>query len=120
MTGEKPPKAYFEAFLRKTFQPPLDWLGARLLKIGLTPNHITIMGLAGNIGAVILIAVGELRWGGLVAALMAPLDAVDGAMARLRGKPSRFGAFFDSVLDRYADAAVYSGIIISGFCDRPL
>ena len=111
MTGEKPPKADFEAFLRMTFQAPLDWLATRFLKIGLTPNYITIIGLAGNIGAAILIAVGELRWGGLIAALMAPLDAIDGAMARLRGKPSRFGAFFDSVIDRYDELILLGGLI---------
>ena len=47
----------------------------------------------------------------MVAALMAPLDAIDGAMARLRGKPSRFGAFFDSVIDRYDELILLGGLI---------
>ena len=46
-----------------------------------------------------------------VAALMAPLDAVDGAMARLLGNPSRFGAFFDSVIDRYDELILLGALI---------
>ncbi len=42
---------------------------------------------------------------------MAPLDAVDGAMARLRGNPSRFGAFLDSVIDRYDELLLLGGLI---------
>src|SRR5690606_15561244 len=61
--------------------------------------------------AAVLIALGHLTWGGLIAALMAPLDAVDGAMARLRGNPSRFGAFLDSVIDRYDVLLLLGGLI---------
>lgn len=102
----------FETFLRKTFKEPLNWLASQLLKIGITPNHITLIGVIGNLAASTLIAFGHLRWGGLVAGLMAPLDAVDGAVARLRGKPSRFGAFFDSVIDRYDELILLAGLLI--------
>jgi len=114
MSEKKASKFDFETFLRKTFKTPLDWLANRLLKLGITPNHITLFGLVGNIGAAILIALDHLQWGGLVAALMAPLDAVDGAMARLRGNPSLFGAFFDSVIDRY-DELILLGALIYHF-----
>lgn len=111
MSGNDKGKFNFEGFLRKAFKTPLDWLASRLLKLGITPNHITLFGLFGNIGAAVLIALGYLRWGGLVAGLMAPLDAVDGAMARLRGNPSRFGAFFDSVIDRYDELILLGALI---------
>ena len=112
MSGNDKGKFNFEGFLRKAFKTPLDWLASRLLKLGTTPNHITLFGLFGNIGAAVLIALGYLRWGGLVAGLMAPLDAVDGAMARLRGNPSRFGAFFDSVIDRYDELILLGALIL--------
>ena len=112
MNEKKSGKLNFENFLRKAFKSPLEWLASRLLKLGISPNHITLFGLFGNIGAAVLIAFGYLRLGGLVAALMAPLDAVDGALARLRGNPNRFGAFFDSVIDRYDELILLGALII--------
>ncbi len=111
MSGKQTGKFNFELFLRKAFKTPLDWLASRLLKLGITPNHITLFGLFGTIAAAVLIALGHLTWGGLIAALMAPLDAVDGAMARLRGSTSRFGAFLDSVIDRYDELLLLGGLI---------
>ncbi len=64
-----------------------------LLKLGLTPNHITLLGSLGNIGAAILIGDGRIALGWIAGRFMAPLDAVDGAMARLKGTSSKFGAF---------------------------
>ena len=112
MSEKKASKFDFETFLRKTFKTPLDWLAGHLLKLGITPNHVTLFGLVGNIGAAVLISFGYLRLAGLVAALMAPLDAVDGSMARLRGTPSSFGAFFDSVIDRYDELILLGALII--------
>ncbi len=110
MSAQDPQKKDFEAFLRRAFKKPLDGIAGFLLKLGLTPNHITLLGLVGNIGAAVLIGKGELRWAGLLAGLMAPLDAVDGAMARLRGASSKFGAFFDSTIDRYDELILLAGL----------
>ncbi|MCK9245760.1 MAG: CDP-alcohol phosphatidyltransferase family protein [Anaerolineaceae bacterium] len=115
MSESKAGKNTFESFLRRTFQKPLNWLAERLLKLGLTPDYITLLGLIGNIGAATLIIYGHLQWGGLLAALMAPLDAVDGTMARLQGKSSLFGAFFDSVTDRYDELILLGALIIFFF-----
>lgn len=120
MNEKKSGKFNFENFLRKTFKTPLEWLASRLLKLGISPNHITLFGLFGNIGAAVLIAFGYLRLGGLVAALMAPLDAVDGALARLRGNPNRFGAFFDSVIDRYDELILLGALIIYFYNQKDL
>lgn len=102
----------FEDFLRKTFNEPLNWIASKLLKLGFTPNHITFFGFLGNLGAAVLIGFGYLQWAGLLAVLMAPLDAVDGAMARLGGVSSKFGAFFDSVIDRYDEIVLLGGLLV--------
>lgn len=104
-------KPDFEAFLRKTFQSPLDSFAGFLLKLGITANLITLFGLVGNIVAAYLIARGQLLAGGLVAAFMAPLDAVDGALARKTGVVSKFGAFLDSVVDRYDEMILLAGVL---------
>ncbi len=101
----------FEVFLRRTFQAPLDLIAGFLLKLGITANFITLLGLVGNVVAAIFIARGQLLAGGLVAAFVAPLDAVDGALARKTGITSKFGAFLDSVVDRYDEMILLAGVI---------
>jgi CDP-diacylglycerol--glycerol-3-phosphate 3-phosphatidyltransferase len=72
---------------------------------------VTLAGLAGNIVAALLIGAGHLTWGGVVAMLMGPLDAVDGALARRQGKQTPFGAFLDSVTDRYDELLLLGGLL---------
>lgn len=99
-----------EEVLRKIVKTPLDAIASFLLRIRMQPNHITFLGLLGSIAAGVLIAFGHLLWAGLLAAIMAPLDAVDGAMARLKGSPTKFGSFFDSVIDRYDELFLLAGL----------
>lgn len=99
-----------EEVLRKIVKTPLDAIASFLLRIRMQPNHITLLGLLGSIAAGVLIAFGHLLWAGLLAAIMAPLDAVDGAMARLKGSPTKFGSFFDSVIDRYDELFLLAGL----------
>lgn len=101
----------FEGFLRKSFHAPLEAIAGFLLKLGITANFITLLGLVGNIVAAYLIARGQLLVGGLVAAFMAPLDAVDGALARKTGITNKFGAFLDSVVDRYDEMILLAGVL---------
>ncbi len=115
MTKQKNEGFSLEKVLRKTFKGLLDGVASFFLKIGLTPNAVTLLGLAGSIGAAVLIALGMPLWGGIVLLLMAPLDAVDGAMARLSGKSSKFGAFLDSVIDRYSELFIYAAILYMFF-----
>lgn len=82
-----------------------------LTKLGIYPNTVTIFGLIGNTIGAILLARGEIFWGGVMILLMGPIDALDGAMARLRGEPTEFGAFVDSVTDRYSELVIYGGLI---------
>ena len=104
--------ATFTDMLRALFKGILDPIGAFLNRIGLTPNTLTVLGLIGNsIGAVFLMR-GEMVTGGLLILILGPIDALDGTMARLRGEPTRFGAFVDSVTDRYSELVIYMGLLL--------
>lgn len=97
--------------LRALFKGVLDPIGGFLNNLGLTPNMITMLGLAGNVVAAIFIAKGQVILGGVIVLVMWPVDALDGTMARLRGEPSDFGAFVDSVTDRYSELFIFGGLL---------
>lgn len=104
--------ATFTDMLRALFKGILDPIGAFLNRLGLSPNAITMLGLIGNtVGAVFLMR-GEMLIGGVLILVMGPVDALDGTMARLRGEPSQFGAFVDSVTDRYSELVIYLGLLL--------
>ena len=113
MTSPNPtePKT-FTAFLRKFFASWLNAIAGFFNQIGLKPNTITVIGVIGNVIAGVLVAFDKLTWGGLLVLFVVPLDALDGSLARLRGEESHFGAFFDSVTDRYSEIALYGGLLI--------
>jgi CDP-diacylglycerol--glycerol-3-phosphate 3-phosphatidyltransferase len=98
--------------LRVHFKGVLDPIGAFLNRLGITPNALTVSGLVGtSIGAYFLMR-GNMTVGGLILLAMGPIDALDGTMARLRGEPSSFGAFVDSVTDRYSELVIYLGLLL--------
>jgi len=97
--------------LRTWFKWVVDPLGKFFLGIGMTPNMMTTLGLLGNFLGAYFISQGKLVLGGWVVLIMTPIDALDGTMARLRGDPSDFGAFVDSVSDRYAELAILGGLL---------
>jgi CDP-diacylglycerol--glycerol-3-phosphate 3-phosphatidyltransferase len=101
----------FSDFLRWLFKGVLDSIGGFLNRLGLMPNTITLLGLVCNTAVGVLLALGHIRWGGLVLLLTGPIDAIDGTMARLRGQPSQFGAFVDSVTDRYSELVIFGGLL---------
>jgi len=108
---EKTSKKTFTDYLRLWFKWVLDPLGGFLNRLGLTPNMVTGLGLLGNTIGALYLARGEMLMGGLWIALMTPVDALDGTMARLRGEASDFGAFVDSVSDRYSELIIYGGLL---------
>jgi CDP-diacylglycerol--glycerol-3-phosphate 3-phosphatidyltransferase len=77
---------------------------------GVHPNTLTIVGLLLQIGVAAVFASGRIVLGGWLLLVVAPIDALDGALARASGKQSRFGAFLDSTLDRVADAVLILGL----------
>ena len=104
-------KISFTDRLRALFKWIVDPIGAFLNSLGLTPNMMTMLGLAGNVVGAIFIAKGNIVLGGILVLVMWPIDALDGTMARLRGEPTDFGAFVDSVTDRYSELAVFGGLL---------
>ena len=97
--------------LRGLFKWILDPIGGFLNKIGLTPNSITMLGLVGSVAAAFFLARGQIFWGGIIVLVMWPVDALDGTMARLRGEPTDFGGFVDSVTDRYSELVIFAGLL---------
>ena len=83
-----------------------------LARTGLTPNMLTLIGLLLTIVTAGVIAYDHLRIGGILVLASGVFDMFDGAMARITQKSSKFGAFFDSTLDRYAEGILLLGVII--------
>jgi len=85
------------------------------------PNVLTFLGLVINIAAAYLLAIGQQRWAGAVIIGAGLFDMVDGRVARETNRVTRFGGFFDSVLDRYSDLALLIGLLVwYGSINRPL
>ncbi|GAB4415913.1 MAG: archaetidylinositol phosphate synthase [Anaerolineales bacterium] len=97
--------------LRVWFKWAVDPIAGFFLKLGLTPNSMTILGLSGNFFAAYFLAQGNMSLGGWIMLVMTPIDALDGTMARLLGEPGAFGAFVDSISDRYAELALFGGLM---------
>ncbi len=109
--GAHPARKTLSEWMRVWFKGVLDPIGAFLNRLGLHPNTITLVGVAGNIIAAIFLANGSFLIGGLIVLLMGPVDALDGTMARLRGDPTDFGAFVDSLTDRYSELFIFLGLL---------
>src|ERR1039458_3059217 len=76
------------------------------------PNVLTFLGLVINIWAAWLFSKGNLKWAGAVVIGAGLFDMVDGRVARATKQVTRFGGFFDSVIDRYSDLALYMGLLV--------
>lgn len=105
--------------LKKSVQKWLTFEAEAFHRLGFTPNHVSILGLL----LAFLAALTYWQWESYPFFLiLAPifmlasglLDALDGIIARIYGKTSIFGGFFDSILDRYSDAIILSGILLGG------
>ena len=82
------------------------------LKIGLTPDMVTIIGTAGSVlAALIMFPIGQLWWGSVAVFVFVLADMLDGAMARERGGGTRFGAVLDATCDRISDGAIFCGLL---------
>jgi CDP-diacylglycerol--glycerol-3-phosphate 3-phosphatidyltransferase len=76
------------------------------------PNVLTFLGLLINVWAAFLFAEGKFRWAAAVVIGAGLFDMVDGRVARATDRVTRFGGFFDSVLDRYSDLALFMGLLV--------
>ena len=99
----------------------LDPLSRLLARMGIQPNLLSIIGFFAASAAGAAVAAGNISQGGWLLLISGPFDALDGALARTSGMESRFGAFLDSFIDRYSEAAVLFGILYwSAFHDHRL
>ncbi|MCW2871109.1 phosphatidylinositol phosphate synthase [Actinacidiphila oryziradicis] len=100
---------YARAFFTRVLTP----FAAFLLRRGVSPDAVTLIGTGGVMaGALVFYPRGVFFWGTVVITLFVFSDLVDGNMARQSGVSSRWGAFLDSTLDRVADSAIFGGLAL--------
>jgi phosphatidylglycerophosphate synthase len=96
----------FETWVRRRAEALMSAIG----RIPITPNQVTVIGVALTFVAAVLVALGYLRWAGVVLIVAGTFDILDGALARSSGRSYPYGAFLDSTLDRYSEGAIYIGL----------
>ncbi len=99
------PEGIKEWYLR-LMQPVVDFF----IKLELNPNFFTTIGFILTIVASVLFATGNVRWAGVIVLLAGTFDIVDGKVARLSNRVTKFGALYDSTLDRYAEVIMFFGL----------
>ncbi len=100
---------FARAFFNKLFTP----LARLFLKLGISPDVVTIVGTVGvGVGALGFYPRHEFFWGTIVITIFVFSDTLDGTMARLSGRSSKWGAYLDSTLDRVADSAIFGGLVL--------
>lgn len=117
--------AFIEQKARDVSRPALEAICRTLARWHISPNMVTYLGLVLTIGVAVIAALGETRWAGVVYVFAAVCDALDGTLARVSGKGSRFGAFLDSTIDRFEESIVFLGLSayyaqIGGLIEIPL
>lgn len=100
----------FDGRFRTSFEKGIKPVGTNLQRVGVKADHLTAFGVAMSAAAAVAIANGALRGGLLLLALTAIPDVLDGAVAKASGTASKRGAFFDSTMDRVADALLLGGV----------
>jgi CDP-diacylglycerol--glycerol-3-phosphate 3-phosphatidyltransferase len=90
----------------------LDAIVRAFAAMGVNPNFLTFIGFGINLLAAYLFAYGYFRWAGLTIILAGIFDMTDGRVARLEGRVTPFGGFYDSVMDRYSDLCLLVGLLI--------
>src|SRR5688500_18803570 len=99
----------FRSFWAHVFTPPARFL----LRHGVSPDAVTLVGTVGVVaGALVFFPRGQLLVGVLVITAFVFSDLLDGTMARMSGTSSSWGAFLDSTLDRFGDAAIFGGLVL--------
>jgi CDP-diacylglycerol--glycerol-3-phosphate 3-phosphatidyltransferase len=83
-----------------------------LIRLGFSPNLLTVLGFLLNLLVMYVMAAGRLQLGGILVVLAGLFDALDGSVARESGQTTAFGAFFDSVVDRFSEGVVFFGLFL--------
>jgi CDP-diacylglycerol--glycerol-3-phosphate 3-phosphatidyltransferase len=98
--------------VRKWMRWLLEPLARLINRTGISPNLLTVMGFVLTVGVAYVLATGHLQIGGVLLAVAGLFDALDGTLARLAGRRSRFGAFLDSTVDRFSEAVIFLGLLV--------
>jgi len=100
---------YARAFFTKVFTP----VARALVALGVSPDAVTVVGTLGvAVGALVFYPRHDFLVGTLVVTAFVFSDTIDGVMARMQGRSSRWGAYLDSTLDRVGDAAIFGGLVL--------
>lgn len=106
-------------WIRQRAQDSLNSLARALGNLGLTPNAITLIGFFAMCATGAVLALGYFALGGVLIILAGIFDGLDGTLARLTNRATKFGAFLDSTTDRFAEGALYLGLLYA-FVQRGL
>lgn len=98
---------FARAWSKRFIEPVARFLG----HLGLSPNAVTVLGFFLTVAVAGVLASGRLVLAGILLTVTLAFDAVDGTLARLSGQTTRFGAFLDSTLDRWAEVALFVAIV---------
>lgn len=88
------------------------WAAQVFVRTPVTPNMLTLFGFALNVVVAVLLATNHLVAGGIMIIVAGLFDMLDGALAKITNRMSSFGAFLDSVVDRYSEAVVLFGLLL--------
>ncbi|MCB0894628.1 MAG: CDP-alcohol phosphatidyltransferase family protein [Nocardioidaceae bacterium] len=106
--------------LRAFFTKVISPIANLLIRMGVSPDAVTFVGTLGVCaGALVFFPQGKLLTGVLVITAFVFSDLIDGHMARTTGRVSKFGAFWDSTLDRVADGAIFIGLALYFAWEEP-
>ncbi len=98
--------------IRMGFRKMLSPLARLLNSASISPNQLTLLGLAPAVLAAVFFAKARVRWGGVLVGISGLLDLMDGLVARSGNRQTTFGALLDSTVDRYAEIAIFLGLAI--------
>jgi phosphatidylglycerophosphate synthase len=102
----------FGASIGRAGQRIIDAMVRWLASGHINPNILTVIGVALNVGCGLLFGLGRFFWAGIVLIIANLFDMLDGQVARLSGRVTRFGGFLDSSLDRLSDMVVFVGLMV--------
>lgn len=105
-------EAMFGASIGRGAMRIIDGMVRLLASAGISPNFLTAIGVTINIGCGVLFGFGEFFWAGIVLIVANLFDMLDGNVARLSGRVTKFGSFLDSTLDRLSDMVAFLGVIM--------
>ena len=89
----------------------MEYPARAVVAVGLTPNMLTIIGFVLTLIPAYFLFIGSDRWGAVWILIASVFDMLDGAVARISGAGTKFGAFLDSTMDRYSEIIIFLGVL---------